>query len=137
MTAKERFAQRVKEFENDPDFIAEGLLLQINEEICRLMDQEGITRVEFARRLGVSRQFVTKLLKGNANVTLLTLVKIATALSMQLSVSITARQQEARQADESGWREWTPGARSHLYLVPPLSPNPEKEDSEYALQYAA
>ncbi len=93
MTAKERFAQRVKEFENDPEYIAEGLLLQINEEICRLMDQEGISRNELSRRLGVSRQFVTKLLRGNANVKLLTLVKIVTALNMQLAVSILTSNQ--------------------------------------------
>lgn len=74
------FAQQLDKYKDDPEFRAEGLILKINEELCRLMEDQQINRAELARRLGVQRQFITKILNGTPNLTLLTLVKAATAL---------------------------------------------------------
>ena len=44
---------QIEQYHDDPVFITERLVIEINEEICRLMDQENVNRAELARRLGV------------------------------------------------------------------------------------
>lgn len=51
------------------------------------MKRRGVSNAELARRLGVKRQFVTKLL-GGANVTLATMVKLAMALDAVVRIRL-------------------------------------------------
>lgn len=53
---------------------------EISEQIHKAMEREGVKPAELARRLGKSRAYVTKILQGNANFTIDTLVQIARAL---------------------------------------------------------
>jgi plasmid maintenance system antidote protein VapI len=92
MKADEWFSQQLEQHENDPVFLTERLILAINEKICRLMDEQNVGRAELARRLGVPRQFVTRMLNGTPNVTLLTLVKVATALGAQIEIQLSGKQ---------------------------------------------
>jgi len=71
---------------HDADYELEVLLLEINELIVGRMEELGWRKVDLANRLGVSRPFVTKLLDGNANLTLKTLVKVTNALGIKLKV---------------------------------------------------
>ena len=84
------------------------------------MDQEDVNRAELARRLGAKRQFITRVLNGTPNLTLLTLVKIATALNRQLKVDFALRDapwkydfSEEKSSDLS-WQE----AIEHQVVVP-------------------
>ncbi|MCX5685189.1 MAG: helix-turn-helix transcriptional regulator, partial [Planctomycetota bacterium] len=86
------FHDMLVEFKDDPEFILEGVLLDTNEQLCIRMDELGITRAELAERLGVSRQYVTKLLNGKPNLTLKSLVDIALALDMDITVRIGGSQ---------------------------------------------
>ena len=79
------FDEQVEKYKNDPEFRVDALILKINEDLCRLMEEQQISRAELARRLGVHRQFITKLLNGMPNLTLLTLVKVATALNYHVN----------------------------------------------------
>lgn len=80
------FLDELREYRDDPEFLAEGLILEFNEEICRLMEDQGLSRADLARRLGVKRPAITRMLNGSPNVTLLTLVKFTTALNRKLSI---------------------------------------------------
>ena len=80
------FLDELREYRDNPEFLAEGLILEFNEEICRLMEDQGLSRADLARRLGVKRPAITRMLNGSPNVTLLTLVKFATALNRKLSI---------------------------------------------------
>ena len=91
MNTPQWFGQRISELESDPAYRAERLVLELNEEICRLMEEQNISRAELARRLGVQRQFITKLLNGIPNLTLLTLVKIALALDAQIEIKLAGQ----------------------------------------------
>ncbi|HET6386280.1 MAG TPA: helix-turn-helix transcriptional regulator [Armatimonadota bacterium] len=84
--AADWFTRELQEYRKDPEFVAESLSLAINEKISALMEQNGITRADLAHRLGVKRAFVTRLLNGSANSTLLTLVRVATALDVELKI---------------------------------------------------
>jgi len=83
----------IREYEKDPEFVLEGILWDINDQIARAMKNQGISRAELARRLDTSRSYVTKLLRGTTNVTLQSLARVAVALGSEISVSLSAAQQ--------------------------------------------
>jgi len=93
MTPQEKFQQQLAVLMTKPSFLTEQLLLEINEQFCRIMDEQRISRTELAERIGVKRQFITRILNGNPNITLLTLVKVATALNAKLGFELTVTQQ--------------------------------------------
>jgi predicted transcriptional regulator len=49
-------------------------------EVARLMDEQGVSQSELARRLGVSRARVSQLLQHKSSPTLRTMVDVAAAL---------------------------------------------------------
>lgn len=98
MTPQDKFQQHLASLMTKPSFLTEQLLLEINEEFCRIMDEQGISRSELAERIGVKRQFITRILNGNPNITLLTLVKVATALNAKIGFQLTVAQ-KAQQKD--------------------------------------
>lgn len=58
----------------------EGLRLETAAQIINAMETHGVSRSELARRLKVSPAYITKILRGCANLGLETLAKIAFAL---------------------------------------------------------
>jgi transcriptional regulator with XRE-family HTH domain len=73
------------------DYQTELSIIDLNEKIISKMDELKINRVELAKRLGVSKAFITKLLNGNPNMTIKTIVSIALALDCQLFQDIYPR----------------------------------------------
>ena len=98
MGADNWFDKQLAEWDTNPDFILEGLLIEATERICELMDKHDISRAELARRLGKSRAYVTRLLNGQPNMTLKTLTQIAVALGegIDLFVPSSVREERAR-----------------------------------------
>ena len=47
----------------------ELLIARMTEEIIRALEEDGVTPVDLANRLGTSRSFVTQLLSGSRNLT--------------------------------------------------------------------
>jgi len=60
------------------------------------MEENGITRAELARRLNVSKAFVTKLLNGNPNLTIKTMVSLARILDCDLRVELRGEREVKR-----------------------------------------
>lgn len=77
--------------EADPAYRTELAILEIAEEIDAAMTRSGLTRAELARRLGTSRAYVTKILRGNVNFTLDSLARITHALDGELRLHIAPR----------------------------------------------
>ncbi len=90
MKAHEWFSQRLEEYRDDPEFILEELILDVTEQICAAMEGQDISRSELAQRLGVSRAYITKLLNGQGNMTLRTLVAVGHALGVEVNVSMSS-----------------------------------------------
>jgi transcriptional regulator with XRE-family HTH domain len=82
------FEGKLSQFGNDLDFVTEEKILQFNEKVVNKMVEKGITRVELAKRLGVSKPFVTKLLNGNPNMTMKTMVNISMALDCNIDFDL-------------------------------------------------
>ena len=48
------------------------------------MDEQSVTQVELAKRMGCTQQYVSNLLKGSSNMTLETIARLENALSIDL-----------------------------------------------------
>ena len=65
----------------------ERLLLEATENLCLVMEREGVTSRELARRLKVSPARVSQMLDGTRNLTLATLAEAFHALGRSLHVT--------------------------------------------------
>ena len=72
-----------KDLENDPEYLAECAIVEFTEELAKRMDELGLTRAELARRLDTTPAYITKILRGNANFTLKSMVRIASVLESE------------------------------------------------------
>jgi transcriptional regulator with XRE-family HTH domain len=61
---------------------------EISDQIYALMERKKINKAELARRLGKSRAYVSKVLCGEANITIKTLAKILNALGAKVEFKI-------------------------------------------------
>lgn len=66
----------------------ERVLLEVSELACELLEEEGLSRVDLADRLGKGRSFVTQILQGTRNLTLRTMSDIFTALGYAFHPSV-------------------------------------------------
>jgi len=82
--------EELKGLARDPDYELEKLLLDVNEAIVERMHTLALRKVDLAKMLGVSRAWVTKLLNGNENVTLATLVRVANVLGVQVAIDLVS-----------------------------------------------
>lgn len=69
----------------------ERLMIGINEEIVAQMEAQGVTRTGLADRLKVDKARITRMLNGAPNMTLKTLVSVASALGCRVSVPVFTR----------------------------------------------
>ncbi len=93
----QNFDDLYKEAEAHDDYWLAGTVQEFTEEVFGLMKQKGVTRSELARRLGTSPAYVTKILRGNANFTLATMVRLARALDAELCVQLTPSEVAGRE----------------------------------------
>jgi len=64
----------------------EALKNRIAQKIEALIERNEMSRAEFAKQLGVSAPYVTKLLRGDSNPSLKTLVKVARACDAEIQI---------------------------------------------------
>jgi Plasmid maintenance system antidote protein len=65
-------------------------------QLKKAMDREGVNASELAKRLGVSRPMVSKLLSGETNVTIDTMVRAAYHLRCRLYLNLADEQASAK-----------------------------------------
>lgn len=71
-----------------------ALVNDVSDQIAAYMDAKGITRAMLAERMGTSRAFVTKVLAGNANLTLKTFAKVLFHLEARPEIKIVAQKDQ-------------------------------------------
>ena len=79
------------EAEEAIEYWTEIPITEFLEDINRLMSEGAITRAELARRIDAKPSYVTKILRGNANFTMTTMVKLARALNSAVHVHVAPR----------------------------------------------
>ena len=85
---KRSFKKLFDEARKHLDYWVAGAEIEFTEELFRVMEEKKVNRSELARRIGTSQAYVTKVLRGNANFTLSTMVKLAQALEMDVKIHL-------------------------------------------------
>jgi transcriptional regulator with XRE-family HTH domain len=78
----------LREIKKTDSFIAEQIKLDFIIQIYKLMKESNITQKEFAKKLNVSEAYVSKILKGDINFTIDTMVKLTRALNSNLHIKV-------------------------------------------------
>lgn len=82
------FSELFSAAEQTDEYWTERAMIELTEEISRLMELRGITRAELAETLGCSPAYVTKILRGNVNFTLATMTRLARALGAVVRIHL-------------------------------------------------
>lgn len=88
MKPEKWFKGLIDSYKDDVEFQIEEFILEFTEKIAAKMEASNINRTELAGRLGVSKAFITKLLNGNPNLTIKTMMSIASALNCDLNLDL-------------------------------------------------
>jgi len=96
MKAEKWFAGQIEKYKDDLEFRTEGVILEFTEKIVAKMEEKNISRSALAKKLGVSKAFISKLLNGNPNLTIKSMMSIADALGCDLNLDIYPRGFEVR-----------------------------------------
>lgn len=104
-TVTERFEDLLQRAELSDAYQIDRLKVEISERIYNAMTQQDVSNAELARRLGKSRAYVTKLLRGTTNFTLESLVRISRALSCEVEFELISKapKAKARAASAATW----------------------------------
>ena len=88
------------------------------EDLFRLMEQQGVSKAELARRIDSSPAYVTKVLRGNTNFTIESMVRLVRALDGKVCVHAAPDHQHTHWIDSvrpgaansvvAGWQNWVP-----------------------------
>ena len=76
--------ESINKYKNDPEYILEGKILDITEQISIRLKELKWSQKDLARAMNTSPAWVTKLLNGNNNFTLKTLSKLSYILDLEL-----------------------------------------------------
>ena len=77
--------------EQDPDFVAESLELEIGYQIARLRILQGLTQEELAERVGTRQPSIARLESGRSLPSLSFLEKVAEALDAEMEIKIVPK----------------------------------------------
>lgn len=108
MRTFEDIVQKARQHES---YWVEAALYDFTETVCGLLEDSGMTRTELAQKLGVTSAYITKLLRGDANVTIKTMVRLARVFGRQLQIALPQQQEgqgklsvAVMQQTEHAWR---------------------------------
>jgi transcriptional regulator with XRE-family HTH domain len=123
MNTKQWFQEKLATYEDDVEFRLETLIIQVTEQICAAMQQQQINRTQLAELLNISPPAVTKILNGNSNFTLKTLLSIAEVLDQELIIDFRPKKHRTQQSipDTSISSQTTP---EDTFISKPLEKQP-------------
>ncbi len=85
----------IKRAKTRPEYHHEAILLEVARRISNAMEEQGMSRAELARKLGVSPAYITKVLRGHENFSIQTLARIAFALGQTWELLLIDRDSSA------------------------------------------
>jgi transcriptional regulator with XRE-family HTH domain len=88
-------AKIAKSIDND-DWEFHKYAFDIADQIYDLMENANINKTELAEKLDSSKAFVSKVLRGDANMTMKTLIKIVFALGGEVNTKIVSSHQQVQ-----------------------------------------
>jgi len=92
MNLEELLRKKIESYKDDFDFRLESFIFDLTERISKRMKERNISRSKLAELLGISPPAVTKILNGNSNFTLKTLLSLADALELDLKIDFKEKE---------------------------------------------
>ena len=96
-------------------------------QVLRAMDEQSVTQVELAKRMGCTQQYVSNLLKGSSNMTLETIARLENALNIDLIKSALSY--------VNSYDPTAPSRPKYLNDSAGEEPNPDIKTSDYVDGY--
>ena len=85
---KRSFKELIDESKGRDTYWTASMILDFTEGLHKIMEANGVTRSELARRLRVSPAYITKVLRGNVNFTVDSMVRLVRAAGGEVSIHI-------------------------------------------------
>jgi transcriptional regulator with XRE-family HTH domain len=92
------------DLENDPEYKAEAISIDLAIKISEKMNEKKISQSELAKKLKVSKAYISQVLQGKNNMTLLTICKIGAALGLDPKVLFEDMKKEGIVDNTGKWR---------------------------------
>lgn len=90
------FDELFKEAKKSDSYWAEKTILDFTIELHQLMKRRGISKKELAEKLGKSQPYITKILRGNVNFTIESMVKLVRVLDGELNIHVTPKEEKGK-----------------------------------------
>lgn len=82
------------EVEKDESYLVEKTILEFTLQLHQLIKLRKLSKKDLAGQLNTSQAYITKVFRGNANFTIGTMTKLASALGGKLSIHITPEEEQ-------------------------------------------
>lgn len=89
--SRKEFEQKFAEILTHDVYHIETAKLEFADEIYDLMEEQNLNQSQLAEKLGLSKQYVSKLLSGYANPSIATMVKVARRLNCKFSFRLDSK----------------------------------------------
>lgn len=99
----------------------ETLIEATMEMISAILEEDGLSRTELAKRLGRSKGYVSQILSGDRNMTLRTLAQVMFALDSRAKIKVEPLSAKTTYLAGSGrWNQYVGTAgKSRVWMAPP------------------
>jgi DNA-binding phage protein len=84
----------VREYRDDPEFIAEGTAIEFVEDALGILDKMGLNEAWLSEKTGIPPRQLSRILDASPNLTLLSISRISVALGATLSITLSKEQHE-------------------------------------------
>ncbi len=78
---KKKYRDFLKKAKESPVYWEEVLILELTEDIWKLMQEKKLSQRKLAKKLGTSEAYISKVLNGSENLSIKSIVKLALALN--------------------------------------------------------
>jgi len=82
------FAETFKDINQDDEFLAELAMLEFTTQLSHAIKAKGLSKSDLARSMGVSPAYITKVFRGNANLSIQSMVKLARCAGMKFQPNL-------------------------------------------------
>ena len=93
---KNSFKELIDEAKGRDTYWTASMILDFTDGLHKIMEANGVTRSDLARRLGVSPAYITKVLRGNVNFTVDSMVRLVRAAGGEVSIHIAPKNKRER-----------------------------------------
>lgn len=83
------FSDLLRDARARDEYWIEDAILQFTMQLHNLMQEQGLSKTELANRIQASQPYITRILKGQDNLTIATMVKLAKAVGATVQISLS------------------------------------------------